>query len=161
MVDIGKFLDGSLLAADAEIFSENQVFVCRQDAVKQGIDLLCDLKTGRTMEGMMVLAVIFDAVLRSEVLPLVLVLHVGVLLVKVFPVGVHLLLFDNPEIIRIAGVRAWLAQNRPVMWFILSFRRLSWEEHDTLVTAPQQPCGLPRRAAVPQIPHLTFGLLRS
>ena len=51
MVDIGKFLDGSLLAPDAEIFPENQVLVRRQDAVKQGIDLLGDLKTGRTMEG--------------------------------------------------------------------------------------------------------------
>ena len=27
MVDIGKFLDGSLLAADTEIFPENQVLI--------------------------------------------------------------------------------------------------------------------------------------
>lgn len=94
MVDIGKFLNGSLLAADTEIFPENQVFVRCQDAVKQGIDLLGDLKTGRTVERMMVVAVILDAVLRSEVLPLVLVLHVGVLLVKEFPVDVHLLLLN-------------------------------------------------------------------
>ena len=50
MVDIGKLLDGSLLAADAEILPEYQVLVCRQDAVKQGIDLLGDFKTGRTMK---------------------------------------------------------------------------------------------------------------
>ena len=43
-----------------------------------GIDLLGDFKAGRTVEGMMVIAVILDAVLRSEVLPLVLILHVGV-----------------------------------------------------------------------------------
>ena len=66
MVDIGKFLDGSLLAADTEIFPENQVFVRCQDAVKQGIDLLGDLKTGRTVEGMMVVAVIRDAVQRPK-----------------------------------------------------------------------------------------------
>ena len=41
-----------------------------QDAVEQVIVLLCNLKTGRTMEGMMVIAVIRDAVLRSEVLPM-------------------------------------------------------------------------------------------
>ena len=34
-----------------------------QDAVEQVIVLLCNLKTGRTMEGMMVIAVIRDAVL--------------------------------------------------------------------------------------------------
>ena len=54
MVDIGKLLDGSLLAPDAEIFPENQVLIRRQDAVEQGIDLFGDLKTGRTVEGMMV-----------------------------------------------------------------------------------------------------------
>ena len=95
MVDLGKFLYGSLLAADTEILPEYQVLVRCQDAVKQGIDLLGDLKTGRTVEGMMVIAVILDAVLRSEVLPLVLVLHVGVLLVKEFPVDVHLLAFSE------------------------------------------------------------------
>ena len=50
MVDIGKLLDGSLLAADTEIFPENQVLVRCQDAVKQGIDLFGDLKTGRTVD---------------------------------------------------------------------------------------------------------------
>ena len=34
MVDLGKFLDGSLLAADAEILPENQVLIRLQDAVK-------------------------------------------------------------------------------------------------------------------------------
>ena len=34
MVDFGKFLDGSLLAADAEILPEYQVLVRCQDAVK-------------------------------------------------------------------------------------------------------------------------------
>ena len=97
MVDIGKFLDGSLPAPDAEILPENQVFVCRQDAVKQGIDLLGELKTGRTVEGMMVIAVILDAVLRSEVLPLVLILHVGVFLVKEFPFDVHLQMFQKTD----------------------------------------------------------------
>ena len=95
MVDIGKFLDGSLLAADTEIFPENQVLVRCQDAVKQGIDLLGDLKTGCTVEGMMVIAVILDAVLSPEVLPLVLILHIGVLLVKEFPVDVHLHVFSE------------------------------------------------------------------
>ena len=109
MVDIGKFLDGSLLAADAEILPEYQVLVRCQDAVKQGIDLLGDFKTGRTVEGMMVIAVILDAVLRSEVLPLVLILHVGVLLVKEFPVDVHLLLLDNLIVIRLAGLRGMAA----------------------------------------------------
>ena len=99
MVDIGKFLNGSLLAADAEILPEYQVLVRCQDAVKQGIDLLGDLKTGRTMEGMMVIAVILDAILSPEVLPLVLILHVGVFLIKEFPVDVHLLLLDNLVII--------------------------------------------------------------
>ena len=37
-----------------------------QDAVEQVIVLLCNLKTGRTMEGMMVIAVIRDAVLRPK-----------------------------------------------------------------------------------------------
>ena len=37
-----------------------------QDAVEQVIVLLCNLKTGRTMEGMMVIAVIGDAVLRPK-----------------------------------------------------------------------------------------------
>lgn len=105
MVDIGKFLDGSLLAADAEILPEYQVLVRCQDVVKQGIDLLGDLKTGRTMEGMMVIAVILDAILSPEVLPLVLILHVGVFLIKEFPVDVHLLLLDNLVIIRLA--RLW------------------------------------------------------
>ena len=94
MVDLGKLFDGSLLAPDAEILPENQVLVRCQDAVKQGIDLLGDLKTGRTMEGMMVIAVILDAILSPEVLPLVLILHVGVLLVKEFPVDVHLQMFQ-------------------------------------------------------------------
>ena len=109
MVDIGKFLDGSLLAADTEIFPENQVLVRCQDAVKQGIDLLGDLKTGCTVEGMMVIAIILDAVLRSEVLPLVLILQVGVFLVEEFPVDIHLLLLDNLVIIRLAGLRGMAA----------------------------------------------------
>ena len=37
-----------------------------QDAVEQVIDLLCNLKTGRTLEGMMVIAVIRDAVLSPK-----------------------------------------------------------------------------------------------
>ena len=108
-VDIGKFLDGSLLAADTEIFPENQVLIRCQDAVKQGIDLIGDLKTGRTVEGMMVVAVILDAVLRFEVLPLVLVLHVGVFLVEEFPVDVHLLLLDYLIVIRLAWLRGMAA----------------------------------------------------
>ena len=94
MVDVGKFLDGSLLAADAEILPEYQVLVRCQDAIEQGIDLLGDFKTGRTVEGMMVIAVIRGAVLRPEVLPPVLDLHVGVLFVKEFPVDVHLLMLQ-------------------------------------------------------------------
>ena len=109
MVDLGKLFDGSLLAPDAEILPENQVLVRCQDAVKQGIDLLGDFKTGRTVEGMMVIAVILDAVLRSEVLPLVLDLHVGVLLVKEFPVDIHLLLLDYLVIIRLTGLRGMAA----------------------------------------------------
>ena len=109
MVDLGKFLDGSLLAADAEILPEYQVLVRCQDAVEQGIDLLGDFKTGRTVEGMMVIAVIRDAVLGSEVLPPVLDLHVGVLLVKEFPVDVHLLLLYYLVIIRLAGLRGMAA----------------------------------------------------
>ena len=37
-----------------------------QDAVEQVIDLLCNLKTGCTLEGMMVIAVIRDAVLSPK-----------------------------------------------------------------------------------------------
>ena len=37
-----------------------------QDAVEQVIVLLCNLKTGRTMEEMMVIAVIRDAVLHPK-----------------------------------------------------------------------------------------------
>ena len=103
MVDFGKFLDGSLLAPDAEILPEYQVLVRCQDAVKQGIDLLGDFKAGRTVEGMMVIAVILNAVLRSEVLPLVLVLHVRVLLVKEFLVYNHNSLI--PSIIAYANVQ--------------------------------------------------------
>lgn len=109
MVDLGKFLDGSLLAADAEILPEYQVLVYCQDAIEQGIDLLGDFKTGRTVEGMMVIAVIRDAILSPEVLPLVLILHVGVFLVKEFPVDVHLLLLDNLVIIRLARLRGMAA----------------------------------------------------
>ena len=109
MVDLGKFLDGSLLARNAEILPEYQVLVRCQDAVKQGIDLLGDFKTGCTVEGMMVIAVIRDAVLGSEVLPPVLDLHVGVLLVKEFPVDVHLLLLYYLVIIRLAGLRGMVA----------------------------------------------------
>ena len=71
MVRIGKLFDSSLLTADAEIFPEYEVFVRCQNAVEQGVDLLGNLKTGRTVEGMMVIFLICDAVLRSEVLPLI------------------------------------------------------------------------------------------
>ena len=94
MSGLGKFFNSSLLASNAEIFPENQVLVRCQDVIKQGVNLLADFKTGRTMEGMVVVTIIHDAVLRSEVLPLVLNLHIGILFVKKFLVCVHLLLLD-------------------------------------------------------------------
>ena len=79
MVRIGKLFDSSLLTADAEIFPEYEVFIRCQDAVEQGIDLLCDFKTGCTVEGKVVgdynafrgqvCLVFFKKLLRLPVLP--------------------------------------------------------------------------------------------
>ena len=94
MAGLSKFFKSSLLASNSEILPENQVLVRCQDVIEQSVNLLADFKTGCTMEGMVVITVIHDAILRSEVLPLVLILHIGVLLVKEFLVCVHLLLLD-------------------------------------------------------------------